>query len=202
MTTPLNPKAKFDNLVIQELSDEILIYNLETNKAYSLNETSKLVWQNCDGKKDVSQIALVISKNLKQAVPDDLVWLALDSFKKEGLINFEGDVSSAFAGFNRREAVKRVGLASVVALPLIASIVAPTAINAQSGAGAPVCACVMKSDFDMNGCDPCGNTLGTCYGDSGCGVGMSPIEAINVTCAACHNLGSPGGNSWVPNAIP
>jgi len=199
MKTPLKPTAKFDNLVIQELSDEILIYNLENNKAFSLNETSKLVWQNCDGQKEVTQIASEVGKSLKQEIPADLVWLALDGLKNEGLVNFEGDEKSAFAGFNRREVIKRVGLATMVALPLIGSITAPSASHAQSGA--PACIdCVVDLGLDMDNnpvgvCpEACSNLMCTCYGNNSCmGVGQVFYDK---TCAECRELAGENNNSW------
>jgi hypothetical protein len=43
MTSQNNPKNRKNDIVIQELKDEILIYDLTTNKAYCLNETSAAV---------------------------------------------------------------------------------------------------------------------------------------------------------------
>ncbi|HZH35571.1 MAG TPA: hypothetical protein VEX64_12070 [Pyrinomonadaceae bacterium] len=37
------PKARENDLVVQELKDEVLIYDLKINKAYCLNETSAAI---------------------------------------------------------------------------------------------------------------------------------------------------------------
>lgn len=65
MTSQNNPKNRKNDIVIQELKDEILIYDLTTNKAYCLNETSAAVWNFCDGQSSVSDITKQLSKNLK-----------------------------------------------------------------------------------------------------------------------------------------
>lgn len=37
------PLARSEGLVIQEMPDEVLVYDLETNKAHCLNETAAFV---------------------------------------------------------------------------------------------------------------------------------------------------------------
>jgi hypothetical protein len=200
---PLNPQAKTDGLVIQELSDEVLVYDLAKNKAYDLNLTSALVWQNCDGNKSVTEIAQTMEKKLNQKVPDELVWLTLEKLKKEGLVSYEKEHFKQFTSVNRRELLKRASFVSLVALPVVVSLVAPIPLHAQSGgAPAPVCFdCVKKSDFAMNPnvcSDANCNSPGTCYDNAGCGGGLF---ITNVTCIVCHTAidfgGGPTTGSWV-----
>ena len=49
------PRARQDELVVEELSDETLVYDLKRHKANCLNRTAALVWQDCDGQTSVSQ---------------------------------------------------------------------------------------------------------------------------------------------------
>ena len=205
MNNPPIPNAKFDNLVVQEFTDEVLIYNLKNNKAYSLNETSTLVWRLCDGTKDAGQIASEIARKLNQPGPEDLVWLALDNLKKEGLVFFAGDESSVFHKFNRREVIKKVGLMTMAVLPLVVSITAPTAASAQSG----VLACTnCITDLGLiNGeptgiCpDECAGLMCTCYGNNSCmGVGQL---VLNITCDQCRTVDNNDmNNSWRCDGIP
>src|SRR2546423_15689116 len=48
------PRARDARLVIQELPDELLVYDLERHRAHSLNRTAALVWRHCDWKKSES----------------------------------------------------------------------------------------------------------------------------------------------------
>ena len=132
MKNNFKPVSRKENVVIQELAGEVLIYDLKTNKAHCLNETSAIVWQACDGERNVADISKHLSEKLNAPATDDLVWLALDQFKKDELIVNGSEINGFSGGMSRREVIRNVGLASVVALPLISSLVAPTAASAQS----------------------------------------------------------------------
>ena len=43
-TRALMPRARQDELVVEELQDETLVYDLERHKARCLNRTAALVW--------------------------------------------------------------------------------------------------------------------------------------------------------------
>jgi hypothetical protein len=140
MKDNFTPKSRKENLVIQELEGEVLIYDLEKNKAFCLNETSALVWQSCDGSRTIADISDTVGKQLNSQVNEDVIWLALDQLSKENLVEKQSSIENKFSGLSRREAVKKVGLASLIALPMIASMTAPVA--AQTGTcvqNAPTC---------------------------------------------------------------
>jgi hypothetical protein len=126
--------SRQQDIVVQELKDEILIYDLRVNKAFCLNETSALVWQACDGRRSIDEIRRFIGKKMNSPVTEDLIWLAIDQLKRNNLLAESESVEVDFKGLTRREAIRRAGLASMVVLPLISSLVAPTAAHAQSGA--------------------------------------------------------------------
>lgn len=127
----MKPIARKNDLVIQETGGEILVYDLRTNKAICLNQTSALVWQNCDGTKDALEIAQEMEKVIGKPVNEDLVWFAVNQLKKENIIENSESLPKEFDGFSRREIIKRFGTASLVAIPVVASLVAPAA--AQTG---------------------------------------------------------------------
>lgn len=129
------PLSRRDNLVVQEMDNEILIYDLKENRAFCLNETSALIWQLCDGSKSAAEISQQVSRKLKESATEDLVWLALDQLKKEQLIDNSVELDNYFAGMSRREVIKKVGLGTMVALPVIASLAAPMAVEAQTCIG-------------------------------------------------------------------
>ena len=81
------PRSKKDNIVIQEVENELMIYDLSNNEAFCLNETSALIWQLCDGKNSISKISQNLSEKLNTPFDEGLVWLALDQLKKVNLIN-------------------------------------------------------------------------------------------------------------------
>lgn len=127
------PNSRKANIVVQDLENEVFIYDLTINKVYCLNQTAGLVYQLCDGRRTAAEICDLMSKELKKEVSEDLVWLAIDRLKKDDLLENAKELSNHFEGLTRREVVKRVGLASMIALPVISGFVSPTATNAASG---------------------------------------------------------------------
>ena len=125
------PIARKSGLVVQEVPDEVLVYDLESNKAHCLNQSAALIWRSCDGNNSVSEIAKLVEAQAGGTVTEDFVWLAIDQLSENNLL--EKQMASTFAGQSRREVIKKIGLASMVAIPVIASLVAPqSALAAQS----------------------------------------------------------------------
>lgn len=128
----LIPEARKKGLVVQELSGEVLVYDRERNKAHCLNQTAALVWNHCDGKTPVDQIARAIEAEIKVPVDEDVVWLGIDQLSKTHLLQERAKVPIDKTGLSRREVMKRIGLAAAVALPVVTSIIAPTAAQAAN----------------------------------------------------------------------
>ncbi len=149
MNNPNNPVARQNGLVVQEMPDEVLVYDLDTNKAHCLNNSAALVWRACDGTNSVADIVRQFESNGAGKVTEDFVWLAIDQLNENNLL--EGTVAPRFSGQSRRQVLKTIGLASMVAIPVIASLVAP-----QSALGSVSCACTdpgqMTQCQTMTGC--------------------------------------------------
>ena len=126
------PTARENEIVIQELPDETLVYDLTTNKAVCLNPTSALIWRLCDGKNSIAEICDKLSDELRAPAEENVVYLALDQLRKEGLLANGTYVEDVFKSMSRREVIKEVGFVSAIALPFVASIVAPQPLGAQS----------------------------------------------------------------------
>ena len=128
----IKPLARRNEIFIQEIGDEVLIYDLKSDKAFALNSTSSTIWQYCNGKNSITEIAEKMSAELKESVSENLVWLALEGLKKEKLIENEAELTSPFVGVSRRQVIRQIGTTSLIALPIIGSLVAPLATQAQS----------------------------------------------------------------------
>lgn len=174
MKTNSLPVGRTKNLVIQEVNEETLIYDLKTNKALCLNNTSAAVWKLCDGKKSLGQISYELSKQLKSSVSEDYVRFALEELKKADLILNLSENESYFNGLSRREVIRRIGLSSVIALPLISSLVAPSAANAASGQ-----ACTLDGNFNATSFgtsqSACAAALQACCQTVGRNAELSPL---------------------------
>jgi len=130
MNNSQRPIARKTGLVIQEVPDEVLVYDLETNKAHCLNQSAAMVWRSCDGTNSVSEIAKLVETQAGGKVNEDFVWLAIDQLNENNLL--ENTVATGLEGQSRREAIKKIGLASMIAVPVIASLVAPKSALAAS----------------------------------------------------------------------
>lgn len=162
MSESFKPLARTKGLVVNELPEEIVVYDRGSHKAHCLNRTAALVWKRCDGRTTPARIAQLVGQDLNSRVGEDLVWYALEQLAKDRLLTEKvvprpsGDDAAAFtaARLSRRELVRRLGLAAVVALPLITTIVAPTPVEAAASncvqCGAVLC------------CPPATCTAGVC----------------------------------------
>jgi len=133
------PRARTEGLVIQELPDEVLVYDRERDKAHCLNQTAALVWKYCDGKSTVPTIAKRLEQDLKtETVDEKVVWYALGQLSKDHLLEETLTPPALLSGMSRRDMVRVLGLAAVVAVPVVTSIVAPTPAQAATclGSGA------------------------------------------------------------------
>ena len=158
------PKAKTENIVVQDLDSELLVYNLTTHRAYTLNETSKIVFNRCDGKTTFADL------RRKYKFTDDLILFALDELKASDLlIDYQ---TEGFPGLSRREVIRKVGAASLIALPVIAGMTAPTAIQAASTCTGQSC----------NETAPCAAPCTTCTGSGTCSAGGGTCSPIGTPC--------------------
>lgn len=128
----MKPRARKENIVVQNTANETLVYDLGTNKAFLLNETSAFIWNLCDGKYDITEIQKEVSKQFKQSANEDFIWFVIDQLKKDNLMENANELPNPFQGLKRRDIIKRIGLATMISLPFITSIVAPKAANAAS----------------------------------------------------------------------
>jgi Coenzyme PQQ synthesis protein D (PqqD) len=121
------PLAREEGLVIQELPDELLIYDLDRHEAHCLNQTAAFIWKRCDGKTTVAEMAARLGKELNAPGDEEVIWFALDQLGKFHLLRERATRPSDVRRVSRREVLRKAGLAAAVGLPLVTSILAPTA---------------------------------------------------------------------------
>jgi hypothetical protein len=126
-----SPRARKDQLIIKELPDETLVYDLANDKAHCLNDTAAMVWKNCDGEKSVGEINALLAEEAGAPVDEGVVWLALDQLEKFKLLAEVPTAPAVFAGMSRRQLMRNLGVAAI-ALPVVVSIISPTPTQAAS----------------------------------------------------------------------
>jgi len=123
------PKARQNKLLVEELSDETLVYDLKRHKAHCLNQTAVLVWNRCDGKTPLAQLARQLEDELGTSASEETVRLALDRLEQAHLLEEREGGHTVIPDLSRRQLVRKLGRMGV-AVPVVLSIVTPAAAQA------------------------------------------------------------------------
>jgi hypothetical protein len=131
------PRKREEGLIIHELGEETLIYDLKRHRAYSLNRTAAIIWRYCNGQTPRAQMKELLSRELGRDIEDWVLELALLRLDRAHLLQWDGSKGEAINPV-RRHALKRVGKLAVAGslsalLPIVRAVVAPTAAQATTG---------------------------------------------------------------------
>jgi hypothetical protein len=166
------PRARAEGLVVQELADEVLVYDLDRHLSHCLNHSAAFVWRHCNGRTSVRELATLLQREFNLPEDEGVVRLALDHLQRAHLLRDWDSTPAANASLSSRRALMRkLGLAGGLSLllPWVESIVTPAAASAAS-CKAKGTACVADADCCLKGngqpCT-CTGTPKTCQG-SGC----------------------------------
>jgi|SRR5829696_5341025 len=173
------PLARSEDLTVEAVADELLVYDLTTHRAHALTATAAVVWRACDGKREVTDVSDEL--DLDEAT----VSQALEELHACRLLT-SGPLSD---GTTRRDLALRVAKvgAAAASVPLIWSIAAPTALAAATptvdfctnqglshGCGADCasrrcCCCCQQTDPNLR--------PNQCQGDNKCCLPTTQCEA-------------------------
>lgn len=177
------PTARTKDIVTRDMPDEVLVYDLKNHKAHCLNQTAAAVWKYCNGQATVTEIKRQMKTDLDLTIDEATVWLAVERLSKANLLEVQITVPIGSSRQSRRETIRRLGMGFAVSVPLVMSIVAPTAI-----AGASTCATTCRNTAPSTpsqtgsaaNCGVCADVIGRCYADRDC-TGAN----ASATCVQC-----------------
>jgi hypothetical protein len=155
-TKTSKPLARSDDLVVEELGDELLVYDVNVDRAHSLSAPAARVWRRCDGKTSVDALGAELGLDAETTAR------ALDELDRCNLLDAGPELG---AGHTRREAtikVAKIG-GAVAAAPLIVSLGLP----ATAAATVPI--------------EVCANKL-----SHGCGIDCAPHNGSKCGCCCCQ----------------
>jgi hypothetical protein len=123
------PQARKDGLIVRELGEEVLVYDLERHRAYCLNPMAAWVWRHCDGRTSVEALARKMAE--VWGVPADATWveMALERLGRARLL--VGQWESLGVRLGRREFLKRLAIAGLLG-PVVSRLTAPLPAQAQT----------------------------------------------------------------------
>jgi len=130
----MTPDARQDDLLVQEVGDETIVYDQRRNHAHRLNRSAALVWRACNGQRTVPELAERLRPEFGAAASEDLVLLALDRLEKGHLLTGPLELPADAGRVTRRAALRKLALVGGMTLliPVVQNMVAPTPAMAMS----------------------------------------------------------------------
>jgi hypothetical protein len=134
-----NPRAIREQIAVQAIGAEALLYDERRHMAFCLNATASTVWRHADGTRTIAEIAATAGVELGNEIGEEVVRIAVDDLQRNGLAVWDDGVDSSSAAnpaahvLSRRTMLARLSIGAAALLPVVASIVAPTAAQAYSG---------------------------------------------------------------------
>jgi hypothetical protein len=114
-------------VVVREIGDEILAYDLSTHRASCLNRGAAEVFRACDGLRSPPEIAALVGERLDCRVGTRYVEVALERLVRSGLVESPPALQPG-----RREALRRLAATAALALPAVTTVLAPEPAQAQT----------------------------------------------------------------------
>jgi hypothetical protein len=130
------PVARTEGMLIEELDGDMIVYDSERNQAHALNRLAAQIWKQCDGERTASDLARLFAAE----TPADAVTNCLSQLERLHLLNAGSLASEDSRRLSRRQLLREASIAgaAVVLLPMVTSIVAPSAEASSSCAGSNV----------------------------------------------------------------
>ena len=125
------PKA-INNALVSEIDDEVLVFDVATNRAVNLNSTAAAVWSLCDGRTDVDGLTEKIGQRFGKPASRELIELAIVELDEHGLLSDTPPRDSKSGAMSRRTLIRGAALTSAIAVPMIAAIATPAAAVSAS----------------------------------------------------------------------
>jgi len=128
------PLRREKNVLVRELPDELLVYDLERFQAHCLNAVAALVWRACDGNTTIEELTRRVRDTFAATEADQLVLLALRELDQAQLLSAPSTLPTDPARYGRRDLLRKLGAAAAL-VPAVMTILAPAA----SAAGSDTC---------------------------------------------------------------
>jgi hypothetical protein len=157
-TRPARPVARNEDLLVEEIHDETVVFDTGTREAHCLSPLAAVVFSHCDGETSTDELAALATDRLGEPVDVERVQDALAQLGERNLLV----ASLEQEGLSRRQMIKRSAVTGglVASAPLITSVFPPTAAagsTATCGGPPPLptvlcCPCTTGSGTNKDEC--------------------------------------------------
>ncbi|MBP8274290.1 MAG: PqqD family protein, partial [Acidobacteria bacterium] len=117
----MKPESRKEQLIAQEVGQELVVYDQQTQTAHRLNRTAALVWRLSDGQRTTADLAKLLHDTTDAPEDEDLVRLALEELDKSGLL------ASHLPKLEDAITRRRLFSLGATLIPVVASVAAPSA---------------------------------------------------------------------------
>ena len=161
------PAARNADLILTATDDELIIFDVEAEQIHHLDAVSAAVWQHCDGRRSMAEVAAAATDALGARVDVDAVAIAAAKLDEARLLV----EAVAIPRMSRRIFGRRVAMAGAAAVPAVVSITAPHASASASGD------CIGNRSSPII-CRTNDSTEGFCCADTKVGYRVGVCDAI------------------------
>jgi hypothetical protein len=169
----MKPRKRRDALVVHELPEETLVYDLERHKALCLGKNISWIWRHCTGQRTPAQIACALEADIGAPVEEDVIRVALHRLSKVRLLREPIAAPAASATSSRRQLLRHAAMLGGLT---IFAISAPTV--GQAATCLPAGTCVNSSCKDALGRICCSGASGCRQNSMTCGTGQSGFQCM------------------------
>jgi hypothetical protein len=132
----MKPKA-ITNILVEEMSDEVLVYDLDRHRAHCLNPTAAFLLQHADGTRDLGQLTSLAAEEFDTPASEEVIRVGLKRLERAKLVRWDAQPSVP-EGMSRRKALRQLATLGL-AIPAVMTIVSPLA--AQGATTIPIKDC-------------------------------------------------------------
>jgi hypothetical protein len=189
------PQARTEKLVVENLGDEMVIYDLDTNVAHALKPLAAAVYTYADGERTPAEIAELASYRLSASITEAEVAEAIDQL--DSLSLFVSPIIDVHTGLSRRQALKTFAAAGGGAM-LVMSVATTAAQACVTCSTVPSsglkCTTNSLGDAGPGDCKLC-NDASQCGSDSACCCAPCESGAPNCCQPICITKSSTNKNN-------
>lgn len=143
----MNGPMRSPRLIVRALDDETLVYDLARDRAHRLDPLASLVFSLADGTRTAGEIAAGVEARFPTGSPELVVEYTLDRLEAAHLVEPVRRASPR-ARMSRRRLLALIG-SGAAQLPVVTSLVAPTALQAASYLTPMQCAARPRNACDV-----------------------------------------------------
>ena len=136
----MDPKAK-NNVLVEELPDETLVYDLDRHRAHCLNPTAAFLLGAADGTRDIPELARLSGEEFDAPASEEVVRLGLERLQRARLLEWD-EPGVVPEGVTRRQALRKLATLGI-AIPAVMTVVSPLA--AQGGSTIAIGDCALAT---------------------------------------------------------